>query len=165
MGLIAKLLGAAPKSEWGGLRLDKPEVWEVSPTQDRARFLRALPTLFRRPCVLYLEGTTEIGVEQLLTAHAIKDPEQIAIGTIWPRPKRFHVPCTAEFLQTLAQQLESEADPYLCTHLHAYAPGRVQLEWHDAFGSDPMRVSREIEEAAVSAFAQALQTGYVASGT
>jgi hypothetical protein len=164
VGFIAKLLGAAPKSEWGGLRLDRPDAWEVSATQDRLRFLRALPTLLRRPCALYFEGTTELGVEKLLAAHAIKDPERIAIGTIWPRPKRFHVPCTVEFLQTLARQLESEAKPYLCTHLHAYAPGSVLLEWHDAFGSDPMRVSREIEEAAVSAFAQALQTGYVASG-
>ena len=164
VGFIAKLLGAAPKSEWGGLRLDQPDAWEVGPTQDRPRFLRALPTLLRRPCTLYLEGTTELGVEQLLAGNGIKDPERIAIGTIWPRPKRFHVPCTGEFLQALAQQLESEPKPYLCTHLHAYAAGSVLLEWHDAFASDPMRVSREIDEAAVSAFAAALGTGYTASG-
>jgi hypothetical protein len=74
------------------------------------------------------------------------------------------VPCTSELLETLAQRLESEPNPYLCTHLHAYAAGSVLLEWHDAFESDPMRVSREIEEAAVSAFAGALGTGYTASG-
>src|SRR5262245_45106463 len=101
VGFIARLLGAAPKSEWDGLRLDRPDAWEVGPMQDPLRFLNALPRLLRRPCTLYLEGTTELGVEQLLARHVIDNPERIAIGTIWPRPKRFHVPCTAEFLQTL----------------------------------------------------------------
>jgi len=163
MGLIATLLRAVPRSEWDGLQLEEP-AWEINSTGDRAKFLRTLPMLLPGGSYLYLEGTTEPSVERFLAARTVTNPERIAIGTIWPKPKRYHVPCTAELAEALAQVLDAQASPYLSTHVHACVVGKVLLEWHDAFETDPMRVSRDIDEAAVSAFAMALGKEYTRGG-
>jgi hypothetical protein len=164
MGLLATLLGAAPKSEWGGLHLEEAGAWEVEPTRDQPTFLRALPKLLPDGSRLYFEGTTEREVEHFLSARTVLDPEKIAIGTVWPRPKRYHVPYSEDLVHALAELLEKTSISYLCTHVHAYIRGKVLLEWHDAFDSDPVRISRSLDEAAVSAFAAALRTGYSRSG-
>ena len=160
MGLLARILGIAPRSEWDGLSLDESSAWEVEPTKSRAAFLLALPQLLPSDSVVYFEGTSEAEVEDLLERNIVPHPARIAIGTIWPRPKTYHVPCTAEVMASLAQIIESRSEPYLCTHIHAYKVQKVLLEWHDAFETDPMRISRSIDEAAVSAFASALGVGY-----
>jgi hypothetical protein len=45
MNIFTRLLGGVPKEDRGGIRLAEPQPWEVSPTKDVERFLRALPLL------------------------------------------------------------------------------------------------------------------------
>ena len=74
------------------------------------------------------------------------------MGTIWPRPKVFHVPATVTILTELARIMKHHAEPELAIHFHVYRNNSVLLEWHDAF-SQPMLMSGAIPEEKVKVFA------------
>jgi hypothetical protein len=160
MGLFAKFFGAVPKSERGGLSLDDSAAWEVGPTTNASQFLRALSRLLDTHSIIYFEGTTDLAVEQFLEKNKTPNPEKLAIGTIWPRPKIYHMPYTAERISALADLIDTNQVAHLCTHIHAYTGKKVLVEWHDAFGTDPMRISLSLKETSVSGFAQALGSRY-----
>jgi hypothetical protein len=160
MGFLSKLLRVAPKSEWGGISLDEPNSWEVDPTKDHSKFVRALPTLLPADAIVYFEGTTEPEVEGFLETNRVSDPQKVAIGTIWPVPKRFHVRCSPETMASLALLLDDRSVAYLCTHIHAYRNGKMLMEWHDAFETDPVRISRQINENTIASFADLLGESY-----
>lgn len=156
MGFLARLFGAVPKEEWGGIRLSDAEPWYVSPTRDVPCFVRALPSLMPAESVAYFEGTAESHVGRYLQSVSVPAQARVAIGTIWPRPDCYHVPLTGEAMENLAAFLEQNPAGFFCTHCHVYRDGVVLLEWHDAFIDDPMYISREISADAVAGFAQAL---------
>jgi len=153
MGFVARFLGIIPKAERGGIRLDEPEPWRVSPTKDVERFVRALPLVPPEGSVAYFEGTGESHVADYLRRLAIAPQVQVAVGTIWPRPDYYHVPVSRESMEGLAAFLDESPTGYFCTHCHVYRNGVVLLEWHDAFMDDPMYVSRIIGEDVVREFA------------
>ena len=74
------------------------------------------------------------------------------MGTIWPRPKVFHVPATATALTELAKIMGHHAEPELAVHFHVYRNESVLLEWHDAF-SQPMLMSGAIPEEKIKVLA------------
>ena len=164
MGFISKILRIVPKFESEGLTLDESPTWEVEPTKDFSKFVQALPTLLPGGAVVYLEGTTEPEVEDFLETHRLGEPQKVAIGTIWPMPKRYHIPCSPETMSALASLLDDASVAYLCTHIHAYRNDEMLMEWHDAFYDDPVRISKGIDEGAVASFAEALGKPY-ADGT
>lgn len=156
MGFLARLFGAVPKKEWGGLRLAETDPWCVSPTRDVERFVRALPHLMPSGSVVYFEDTAEPHVRRYLASVSVPSPVRVAVGTIWPRPDCYHVPLTAETMEALAAFLEKNPAGFFCAHCHVYHDGVVLLEWHDAFIDDPMYISRTISAGAVAGFAHAL---------
>ena len=160
MGLLSKLLRIEPKSECDGLTLDESQTWEVGPTKDFSRFVSALPVLLPDSAVVYFEGTTVPEVEGFLEKYGVSSPEKVAIGTIWPKPKRYHVPCLPATMSSLASLLNDASVAYLCTHIHSYENGKMLMEWHDAFWTDPIRISRQIDEETVAKFADSLGTSY-----
>ena len=84
-----------------------------------------------------------------MAAHAVPEPVHIALGTIWPKPRVFHVPATSATLGRLAEIMEHHAEPELAVHFHAYKDGSVLLEWHDAF-SQQMLVTGSLSDEAVA---------------
>ena len=84
---------------------------------------------------------------------------RVALGTIWPRPDRYHVSLTPQNMEAMAAFLEAKPAGYFCSHCHVYEAGRVLLQWHDAF-SDPVYGSRRIGAETVSMFAAALDSAY-----
>ncbi|MBT8102398.1 MAG: hypothetical protein KJO95_05470 [Gammaproteobacteria bacterium] len=160
MGFISRILGIVPKSESEGLTLDESHTWEVEPTRDCSKFVEALPTLLPEGAVVYLEGTTEPEVNDFLENHLLGDPQKVAIGTIWPMPSRYHVPCSTAIMSALAALLNDASIAYLCTHIHAYKNDKMLMEWHDAFYDVPVRISRQIDEEAVASFAEAVGKSY-----
>jgi hypothetical protein len=156
MGFLARLFGAVPREEWGGIRLADSAPWCVSPTRDVELFVRALPPLMPSGSIVYFEGTAEPHVRRYLQSASVPAQARLAIGIIWPRPDCYHVPLTAETMEALALFLEQNPAGYFCTHCHVYRDGIVLLEWHDAFINDPMYVSQTISDDAVARFAQAL---------
>lgn len=155
MGIFAKLFGALPEAERGGIRLEEPDPWKVSPTNEVERFLRALPLLVPDDSIAYFEGTGEPHVAEYLGKVSIPATVQVAIGTIWPRPDCYHVPLTTKTMEALAAFLDENPAGYFCTHCHVYRHGVVLLAWHDAFGGDPIYVSRAVATEALASFAKA----------
>ncbi len=156
MGILGRLFGRTTASGDAGLQLTEPECWEVSGTKEVERFLRALPILAPEGGIAYFEGTAEPHVAAYLRTVAIPPPVQIAVGTIWPRPDWYHVPLTAEKMESVASFLETHPAGYVCSHLHVHDGSRILLQWHDAFGGDPMLVARSVGERSVTRFAAAI---------
>ena len=163
MSLLAKIFGAVPKEERTGISMRDAAGWEVSGIKSKSlpEFLRALPSLLPEHSILYLEDTAHStrDVIAFLESHAASDTSKVALGTIWPRPKLFHVPITAEIMGELAGLSERRVAPEVCIHVHAYRDGRVLLEWHDAFFQE-LRISRDITEDKVAEFSRRLGAKY-----
>jgi hypothetical protein len=160
MGFLARIFGAVPSDEQGGIRLEEAEPWEVSPTRDVERFLRALSPLVPDGSILYLEDTAETHVAEYLQGVSGPGQARVAVGTIWPRPDCYHVPLTSATAEAFARFLEQHPAGFVCAHCHVYHDGLVVLEWHDAFMSDPMYVSRTIGRGKVAEFAARLGSSF-----
>jgi hypothetical protein len=160
MGFLARIFGAVPREEQGGIRLEEAEPWQVSATKDVERFLRALPLLFPEGAVAYFEATGEAHVAEYLSRVSVPAQAQVAVGTIWPRPDCYHVPLSSATMEAFAQFLEQRPAGYVCTHCHVYRDRAVLLEWHDAFDSDPIYVSRVISREKIAEFAERLGSSH-----
>jgi hypothetical protein len=156
MTVASRVLGFAPKAERQGVCLDDPRPWCVTSGTDVKRFVRALPLLTPDGGVAYFEGTGDPRVAAFLGRLAIEPTVQVAAGTAWPRPDFYHLPVTTELMEALARFLDESEIGFFCTHAHIYRDGAVVLQWHDAFGKAPMRLSRTIAEDVVREFARAL---------
>jgi hypothetical protein len=140
-----------------GLHLDyNLPYWEAGGETDFPRMLRALSLLVPHDAILYFEGGSPSG--ELLTflqEHSIPEQTHVAYGTIWPRPKVFHIPAKSESLQRLAEIAESLACPELAIHFHVYRQEKMLLEWHDAF-SQELLIASCLPEESVRRFCEAV---------
>jgi hypothetical protein len=161
MESLARLFDAWWTKKERGIYLDEPDAWEVTPTRDVERFLRALPLLVPEDGTVYFEGTGESHVAEYLREVSIAAPVEVAKGTIWPRPDCYHVPLTAGSMEALARFLEEQPAGYFCSHCHVYRDRTVLLQWHDAFADDPFLISRRIPRSVVAIFADALGCSYL----
>jgi hypothetical protein len=165
VGFLSRLLGYATADEMAGARLEGDRVWRVPGTRDGSAVLRALPALLHAGGFVYFEGTVDEGFARWLGAHAVTVPLKIAYGTIWPRPDWFHVPLDAALMDEAARVVDEQGVPMPSIHLHVHDGARVLLEWHDAFGSNPMYVSAAIPRATVDELAARLGVGPVTDET
>ena len=154
MGWLARLFGAVPKEEMGGIRLDMSGAyWEIDGPKTFVELFNALQGWLPEGAVLYFEGgSPDAEIDDFIATYSIPEQAHVAMGTIWPRPKVFHVPATATVLTDLARIAEHHAEPELAIHFHVYRNDSVLLDWHDAF-FQPMLLSRAIPEEQVKAFA------------
>ncbi len=157
MGWLARLLGATPKEELRGIRLDTSRpFWELEGKTDFPCLLRALAALLPEGCVLYFEGGSPTkSLSDFFRANGIPKQSHVAVAILWPRPVCYHVPATPENLSRLAELAEHHVAPELAVHFHVYRKAEVLLEWHDAFGQ-PMLLSGTLPERNVQAFAKTL---------
>lgn len=110
--------------------------------------------------MLYLEGgypTDEIS--SFLETRRPAFTTKVRMGTIWPRPRTFHMCATPENLAGLTELAEAHAPMEIGEHIHAYTGNTMVLQWHDA-PSDPICVSSQVPEELVQQFAAALGTEY-----
>ena len=147
-----------------GLHLDTERpFWELKGTTDFARLFRALTDFLPElpeGCILYFEGgSPDREVREFFETHAIPEQANIALGTVWPRPERYHVPATPENLKRLETLAEGRAEPELADHFHVYRKGKVLLQWHDAF-DQPMLLDGDIPESKVKDFARKVSMEY-----
>lgn len=155
MGILAKIFGAVSREEMNGIRFDtsKP-YWEVSGDTDFPTLLRCLIGLLPDGCTLYFEGGSPGGsLADFLQEHSTAEQAHVAYGTIWPRPRVYHVPAKSELMAALADEMERRAYPELAVHFHVYRGQTVLLEWHDVF-SQSMLLSGEFTEQQVIAFCE-----------
>jgi hypothetical protein len=158
---FARILGAMPREERDGATLSPGPCWRVSAPADSAEFVRRLCDLLPPASTLGLEGgSPDAAIEEFLHRRACEPRLKLALGTIWPRPRVFHIPASAENLAELAALFESHAAPEICIHFHAYCDQQVVLQWHDAFFNDPLLLSLAIPEPRVKAFCDACACPY-----
>ena len=138
--------------------------WELSSPKDFSSFLRGLLVLFKDDAILYLEGgRPPEELKSFFDDHCLSEKTRIPHGTIWPRPKVFHLPITIENIDKLSELSDSCAEPQVAVHAHVYKNNKLLLQWYDAF-ADPMFISNEIKEHQINAFAEALQVNYKIKG-
>lgn len=149
---LLEILGLAWALNPNGISL-QPPVWRVSPIQDLPPFLRALEFIISQDAILYIEGGyPDEELLAFLERYTIENPVKVAIGTIWPQPRTFHISITPENIDALVKLAETRALPEVAIHLHVYQHGQVLLEWHDAFFDDLMHISKQIPEEKVKRF-------------
>ena len=154
MGWLGRLFGAVPKEEMEGIRLSTAEsYWEVDGPKTFEEMFNALKGWVPEDAVLYFEGgSPDEEINNFIATHSVTEVSHVAMGTIWPRPKVFHLPATVTILTELARVMQHHAEPELAVHFHIYRNDSVLLEWHDAF-SQPMLMSGAIPEEKVKVFA------------
>ena len=157
MGLLRRLIGSTPKEELKGIRLDLTQpFWELDGETDFPSLLSALIGFLPGGCTLYFEGGFSEGeLVQFMKARQIQERIHVAVGTLWPRPKYYHIPATSENLSELAEIAEHHAEPELAVHFHVYCEQKIILEWHDAF-AQPMLLAGTLGEGKVKVLANEL---------
>jgi hypothetical protein len=154
MGLIARIFGAVSREEMSGICLDTAHpFWELSGKTDFPPLLAALPDLLPDGCTLYFEGGCPSGeLLGFLREHGIPERAHVACGTIWPKPKVFHLSAAGETTGRLGDLMRSCAHPELAIHFHVYRDQSVLMAWYDAF-SGPMLLAGGLPEQKVRTFA------------
>ncbi len=146
MGWLRNFLSLTTREEPAGLRLESSGHRELKGPTTFVELFRALDGWLPEASILYFEsGYPDAEIEALMAEHGIPEQAHIALGTIWPRPRVFHVPATSETLRKLTDIMERHAEPQLAVHFHVYRDGAVMLEWHDAF-SQPMLIVGSVPE-------------------
>ena len=161
MKWLSKVFNYVPAEERKGIALDlgAPQ-WMVSSPKEFPGFLRALVDFVPAGSIAYLEGGSPPGeLEAFLNQQSVPEVSHVEGGTIWPRPRIFHIPATAENLLGLAEIAEHCAEPEVAIHFHVYRDNHVILQWFDAF-LDPMYISKEIAEDKVREFCARLSVEY-----
>ncbi|MHC4544155.1 MAG: hypothetical protein ACYTDW_06660 [Planctomycetota bacterium] len=143
------------------ITLDMSACWEVAKGRKDCQIcFRELPKLFPPSSTLCIEGTSIAeDVKSYLDAHRVKKITKVHLGTLWPRPSVYHVPCDEQTLSGLVKLAAKHAQPELADHLYVYKDQELLLEWNDAF-SDPIYISKKVSEDKVSSFCTAIKCTY-----
>jgi hypothetical protein len=137
-----------------GISLGTAVGWRVSGVRDPEAFFKALPLLAGVGSVLALHDPQGRQVQQFLQHNPASESTSVKPGTIWPRPKIYHVECSAQNLEVLEELASRHAPPEIAMHVHLYRGQQVLLEWYDAFG-DPIEISAAFAEDEIRRFCHA----------
>jgi hypothetical protein len=162
MSWLSKIFNYVPPKERKGISLEENSWWEVSCAKDSSSFFLALIDLVPYGSILFFEGTSiSKDIQLFLEARKPKRITKVALGTIWPRPKCFHMTIIRENLEGISQLVDKHVGPEIADNLHIYKDKKIILQWYDAFfASDPFYISKEIPEEKVKDFCSKLNISY-----
>jgi hypothetical protein len=165
MGLLGKIINtifpSLSEEEMAGVTIDMSACGEIAKgRKDYQICFREFPELFPPESILCIEGTSIADdVKSYLDAHRVEQITKVHLGTLWPRPVVYHIPCDDQTLSGLIELANNHAEPELTDNLYVYKDQEVLLEWHDAF-SDPIYISKKVPEDKVKAFCVAVKSTY-----
>jgi hypothetical protein len=117
---------------------------------DLYELLRAIDEVMPRDATLYIEGTSVAAdVERFLAQRPADAWHEVEAGTLWPKPKVFHLPLSGTSLTELRELAARHAEPEICDHLVVYREGEALLWAHDA-GHGDVLVSRDLPRETLS---------------
>lgn len=126
-----------------GISLDEERAVDLGLVRDLYALLAAIDEAMPEGAVLYLEGTSIVPeIRGFLEAHSAEETQPVVRGTLWPRPKSYHLPLSGN-LRQFGELAERYAAPEICDHLVVYRGDQVLLFAHDA-GSGHVYVSRDL---------------------
>jgi hypothetical protein len=138
------------------LTLARADELPIGYVSDLYVLLRAIDQVMPRDAVLCIEGASlALDVASFLEARQPPHPPTIAANTLGPKNEFFHLPLTGNNLSGLRVLAERHAEPEIADHLVVYRDRDVLLWAHDV-GSGYVSMSRQLSEATVEAFRQAL---------
>lgn len=160
MKWLRGIMGSEGSNKPAHIYLCQRPHWRVVGVRVYDTFFRALPVLVPEGSTLHIENTTfTVDVEQYLKGLATEGGIEVKPGTVWPKPRKYHIPITQTNMVGLAQISERHAEPEVAAHIVAYRDSAILLEWYDA-GFDPIYLSRDFEEAKVKTFCTTLGATY-----
>lgn len=155
--MIDRLLNWLFRARVRGASLSEPNPWQLTVPAPPSRVLASLAELAApSPRYVYFEGSFDRTLVRWFATHSVPAPLQVSRSTIWPRPDCHHVPLEASALAEAAAAVQQAGDTAPVTHLHVHDGRAVLVEWNDAFGADPIYVSRSVPEEQVRRFAAAV---------
>ena len=161
MKWLSRIFNYVPAHERKGISLDVRGCWLIDfKKSDFTLFVREMGMLFPEGSTIYLEGTAITpDVQEYLHSIRADKITKVEMGTIWPRPKIFHIPLVAEYLQKLAALTDTHAIPEVCDHFHVYKDNEVLLQGHDMLDKT-VYLSNEIDENLVKDFCAKVNCKY-----
>jgi hypothetical protein len=143
-----------------GIALIGDECWIVDPPDEPAAYFRALIGFVLPGYIVCLEGSCDAHFWELAESRQTDNPTKVAAGTIWPKSDFCHVVATRENLEGLANAVDRLQLKVPAIHTHVYCGEVMAIEWYDAFGCDPLRISGDVSESRVKQLAEMLGTRY-----
>jgi len=136
------------EDQMAGIMLDYSACWEVGELKaiQFPAVLRELIQLALVDCVLCLQCTAcNKEVKSFLEENKMAERFKIQLGTAYPGPDVYHLPCSKEVFEKLAHFAELFTIPEICDHLHICQSGDVRLEWFD-ISSRSLYISKKVPE-------------------
>jgi hypothetical protein len=129
-----------------GLFLPEDEAEDLGRIRDLGAILEGIGRLIPEGGTLYLEGTSIApDVAEFLERNQAERTVPVAKGTIWPKPRTFHIPLTGTNILQLAEMERQHAAPEICDHLVVYRDEEVLLTAYDA-GSGSVYLSQRLPQ-------------------
>jgi len=149
---LRKIFGGPSVKEPKGISLGENAKWVISGVQDQVIFFSNLKYIFPEPdYILFFEGIVIADdVKKYFDENSVPNPAEIAAGTLWPKPKTYHILLTNKSIEDLVSFSKQHASCEICDHFHVYKDNVIYLEWHDAWGKDPILCYRENENCTLS---------------
>jgi hypothetical protein len=138
--------------------LEESRCWKVSGVRTAEEFFRALSLLVPDATHMFLEGSPEPDIQEMLAESADGADYAAPLGTLWSWPqknRRFSVRASPELFVRLSEAASHHAEPEICDHLHVYRGEEALVQWFDAF-SDPILVSKAVARERAERFASAV---------
>lgn len=133
--------------------------YEIIGKIDPSLFFLHLNNLLPNNSIIYMEGTSiRNELKELLKNSQVEPKAHIQKGTIWPKSKKYHIPCTEEILINLTKIIKKFTIPEICDHFIAYKNDALLINAYDAF--DYVYISSKIDESKVKEFGEKLGCTY-----
>ena len=135
--------------------------WEVSSCSDFPALLCQFESLFPQGSIIYIEGSSrKKDVIKYFQGHSSDDLVKVRVGTLWPKPRIYHVPITKESMHDLIALAKKYYPLEIAHHIHVYNGSKVLMQWYDAFSNAPMCFSQDFNEDSIKCFCRNLNLEY-----
>jgi hypothetical protein len=139
----------------GGLILSDKAAWRVRYSGDAARLLEGIRQTLPGDANVYLEGSRNPAVVELLKAHPAAAVQKIQVGTLWPRTQAYHVANHDPLMAALTRLAATLATPELADHLVVYRGEHVLVSAYD-LGDEELWILRDMGEEQIRALLDAI---------
>ena len=137
-----------------GLEVDEPDPFAFRLPPSPPGFVRALALLVGPGATLYWEGQTSRTLASWLNRHTSEPAPAISAG-VMPVHDFYHLPLIDDLLDQLAARVAEPGAIRGRVRIHAREGEWIILQWHPAFSSTPLLLSRRLRADRVQAFVTA----------
>jgi hypothetical protein len=110
------------------LRFEDEQLASLGHVSDLCALLRAIDETLPKDATHYVEGSSlSPDLMDFLARRRTATRHEVKVGTVWPKPKGFHLPLSGTNLGELRGLAARHAEPEICDHLVVYRESEVLL--------------------------------------